>query len=47
MEKGVDLDFYVLQDNYDKARGHIFQDASDVKGFFEYWFGPYPFYEDG
>jgi len=46
-EKGVlDLDFYVLQDNYDKAREH-FKDAHRTIKAFEYWFGPYPFYEDG
>lgn len=46
-EKGVlDMDFYVLQDNYDKAREH-FKDAHRTIKAFEYWFGPYPFYEDG
>ena len=46
-EKGIlDLDFYVLQDNYDKAREH-FKDAQRTIRAFEYWFGPYPFYEDG
>jgi aminopeptidase N len=46
-EKGIlDLDFYVLEDNYDKAREH-FEDAYRTIEAFEYWFGPYPFYEDG
>ncbi len=46
-EKGIlDLDFYVLQDNYAKAREH-FKDAYRTIKAFEYWFGPYPFYEDG
>jgi aminopeptidase N len=46
-EKGIlDLDFYVLEDNYEKARTH-FQDAYRTIRAFEYWFGPYPFYEDG
>lgn len=46
-EKGVlDMDFYVLQDNYEKAREH-FKDAHRTIKAFEYWFGPYPFYEDG
>ncbi|MCC7465229.1 MAG: M1 family metallopeptidase [Saprospiraceae bacterium] len=46
-EKGVlDLNYYVLQENLAKAQQHFKQ----VKGMlraFEYWFGPYPFYEDG
>lgn len=46
-EKGVlDLDFYVLQDNYEKARTQ-FKDVYRTIDALEYWFGPYPFYEDG
>ncbi len=46
-EKGIlDLDFYVLEDHYEKARVH-FEDAYRTIRAFEYWFGPYPFYEDG
>ncbi|MEO6133109.1 MAG: M1 family metallopeptidase [Saprospiraceae bacterium] len=46
-EKGVlDLDFYVLGNDYDKAREQ-FKDAYRTIRAFEYWFGPYPFYEDG
>jgi aminopeptidase N len=46
-EKGVlSLDFYVLEENYDKARTH-FEDAFRTIRAFEHWFGPYPFYEDG
>jgi aminopeptidase N len=46
-EKGIlDLDFYVLEDHYDIAREH-FSDAYRTIRAFEYWFGPYPFYEDG
>ncbi|MEP6645896.1 MAG: M1 family metallopeptidase [Saprospiraceae bacterium] len=46
-EKGVlDLDFFVLQNDYDKAREQ-FKDVYRTIRAFEYWFGPYPFYEDG
>ncbi len=46
-EKGVlDLDFYVLEHHYDTARKH-FEDVYKTIRAFEYWFGPYPFYEDG
>ncbi len=46
-EKGeLDMDYYVLRDNLEKAKVH-FQDAGRMMKAFEYWFGPYPFYEDG
>ena len=46
-EKGVlTLDYYVLPPNIDKAKLH-FQQAKMTIRAFEYWFGPYPFYEDG
>lgn len=45
-EKGVlDMDYYVLKDNLEKAEVH-FKDAPKMMQAFEYWFGPYPFYED-
>jgi aminopeptidase N len=46
-EKGIlDMDYYVLRDNLEKAKVH-FQDARRMMQAFEHWFGPYPFYEDG
>jgi aminopeptidase N len=46
-EKGVlDLDFYVLPENLEKAREQ-FKQAKLMLRAFEHWFGPYPFYEDG
>jgi len=46
-EKGnLDLDYYVLKDNLEKAKKH-FKDAPKMMKAFEHWFGPYPFYEDG
>lgn len=46
-EKGpLDLDYYVLQDNLEKAKEQ-FKQVKPMMEAFEYWFGPYPFYEDG
>jgi aminopeptidase N len=46
-ENGVlDLDFFVLPENYEKAKVH-FNDAHRTIRAFEHWFGPYPFYADG
>lgn len=45
-EKGVlDMDYYVLKDNLEKAKKQ-FKDAPKMMKAFEHWFGPYPFYED-
>ena len=46
-EKGaLDLDYYVLRDNLEKAKVQ-FQQVTEMLEAFEFWFGPYPFYEDG
>ncbi|WP_067148616.1 M1 family metallopeptidase [Pseudotamlana agarivorans] len=42
----LDMDYYVLKDNLEKAKVH-FKDAPKMMKAFEHWFGPYPFYEDG
>ncbi|MCI2228973.1 M1 family metallopeptidase [Polaribacter sp. MSW13] len=42
----LDMDYYVLKDNLEKAKIH-FKDAPKMMKAFEHWFGPYPFYEDG
>jgi aminopeptidase N len=45
-EKGLlDMDYYVLRDNLEKAKKQFKQAPMTMKAF-EYWFGPYPFYED-
>lgn len=41
----LDMDYYVLRDNKIKAIEQ-FADAPRTMEAFEYWFGPYPFYED-
>jgi len=46
-EKGnLDMDYWVLDYNLDKAKKQ-FTDAPRMMKAFEYWFGPYPFYDDG
>lgn len=46
-EKGIlDLNYYVLPENLAKAKTQ-FQQVKKMLRAFEYWFGPYPFYEDG
>ncbi len=46
-EKGLlTLDYYVLPENLEKAKNQ-FQQVKGMFRAFEYWFGPYPFYEDG
>ena len=46
-EKGnLNMDYWVLDYNLEKARKQ-FADAQRMMKAFEYWFGPYPFYEDG
>jgi len=45
-EKGVlDCDYYVLSYNLDKAKIQ-FAEVKRMLDALEYWFGPYPFYED-
>jgi aminopeptidase N len=46
-EKGnLGCDYYVLKENLEKAKSQFSQVPKMLKAF-EYWFGPYPFYEDG
>ena len=42
----LDMDYYVLRDHLEKAKKQ-FTDAPKMMKAFEYWFGKYPFYEDG
>ncbi len=41
----LDLDYYVLRDNLEKAKEQFKQSPMTIEAF-EHWFGPYPFYED-
>ena len=47
-EKGkLDVNYWVLDYNEDKAKEHMAPEAKRMLKAFEYWMGPYPFYEDG
>lgn len=41
----LDMDYWVLRENEEKAKLQ-FKQAPMMMEAFEYWFGPYPFYED-
>lgn len=41
----LDMDYWVLRENLEKAKVQ-FEQAPMMMRAFEYWFGPYPFYED-
>lgn len=46
-EKGpLSLDYWVLEENLEKAKLHFPKNVQPMLKAFEYWFGPYPFYED-
>lgn len=44
--KGLDLDYYVLRDNLDKAKIH-FEEVKPMLDCFQEKFGKFPFWEDG
>ncbi len=47
-EKGkLDLDYWVLPADLEKAKKQFAANVKPMLKSFEYWFGPYPFYEDG
>ncbi|SEM43801.1 Peptidase family M1 [bacterium A37T11] len=46
-EKGpLDLSFWVLKENLEKAKAYFPANVKSMLKAFEHWFGPYPFYED-
>jgi len=47
-EKGhLDLDYWVLDYNLERAKAYLPEQVHNMLQSHEYWFGPYPFYEDG
>ena len=45
--KNLSLDYWVIDYNLEKAKKQFGRDVKPMLKAFEYWFGPYPFYEDG
>jgi aminopeptidase N len=47
-EKGkLDVNYWVLDYNLKRAKEYMPEQVHNMLNSFEYWFGPYPFYEDG
>ncbi|MBL7723588.1 MAG: M1 family metallopeptidase [Chitinophagaceae bacterium] len=46
-EGTLSLDYWVLDYNLEKSKKQFGRDVKRMLEAFEYWFGPYPFYEDG
>jgi aminopeptidase N len=46
-KKQLSLDYWVLDYNLARSRKQFGRDVKPMLKSFEYWFGPYPFYEDG
>lgn len=47
-EKGnLDVNYWVLDYNLEKAKSYLPKETENMLKAFEYWMGPYPFYEDG
>lgn len=43
----LDIDYWVMDYNLEKAKEYMPEEVHNMLDAFEYWFGPYPFYEDG
>ena len=44
----LDVDYYILRENdTEEKKEHLKKNVAQTLAAFEYWFGPYPFYEDG
>jgi aminopeptidase N len=43
----LDVNYWVLDYNLNKAKNYLPNEVHNMLKSFEYWFGPYPFYEDG
>jgi aminopeptidase N len=45
--KDLSLDYWVIDYNFEKSKKQFGRDVKPMLKCFEYWFGPYPFIEDG
>ena len=43
----LEINYWVLDYNLEKAKNYMPREVHNMLDSFEYWFGPYPFYEDG
>ena len=43
----LSVDFWFLKQHEAIAKKHLLEETKEMLKTFEYWFGPYPFYEDG
>lgn len=41
------MQYWFLDQHSETAKKHLMEEAKEMLKSFEYWFGPYPFYEDG
>ncbi|MCX8020485.1 MAG: M1 family metallopeptidase [Chitinophagaceae bacterium] len=46
-QQKLSLDYWVMDYHFEKAKTHFTAQVKPMLRAFEYWFGPYPFYEDG
>ena len=47
LKGNLDVNYWVLDYNYPKIETKLAPDVNRMLKAFEYWYGPYPFYEDG
>lgn len=47
LKSPLDLDYWVLDYNLQRAKNYMPEQVHNMLHAFEYWYGPYPFYEDG
>jgi aminopeptidase N len=45
--ENLDMTYWVLDYNRNKAESYLIPETTKTMAALEYWFGPYPFYEDG